>query len=243
MKFFNNTFLRFFGIGNIEGPLKLNKELFDVFLSSVENPLPDFKRPKQHILRKRKDHPKYARLVYAFAKYYKPDIIVEVGTYAGGTAVGWAKALAENGKGKLICIDNDTYIAETYPATAKENIRAAGLEEGRYELKCGDSKNIVPDLSKKLKGQVDMYLVDGDHRYESALADIKNGLQLVKPGGFVLVHDVDKNRKMAEATECHPHPVYEAFKDVIDDTGFEWCILRFIRKHLGIIKIAPAGRN
>jgi len=68
-------------------------------------------------------------------------------------------------------------------------------------------------------------------------------VQLVKPGGFVLVHDVDKNRKMAEATECHPHPVYEAFKDVIDDTGFEWCILRFIRKHLGIIKIAPAGRN
>jgi len=238
MKFLNNTFLKYFGIRNIEGPLKLNKAIFDVFLSSVEDPLPDFQRPKHPKLRPRKDHPKYARWVYVFAKYYKPDIIVEVGTYAGGTAVGWAKALAENGKGKLICIDNDTYIAETYPVTAKKNIQAVGLEEHRYELKCGDSKNIVPNLAQELPGKVDMYLVDGDHRYESALADIENGLPLVKSGGFILVHDVDKKRKMAEATGNHPYPVYEAFKKVAGNTGFEWCILRFIRKHLGIIKVA-----
>lgn len=238
MKFLNNTFLKYFEFKNIEGPLKLNKELFDVFFDSVEDPLPNFQRPKHLKLRPRKDHPKYARWVYAFAKYYKPDIIVEVGTYAGGTAVGWAKALAENRKGKLICIDNDAYIAETYPVTAKKNIQAAGLKEYRYELKCGDSKNIVPNLAQELQGKVDMYLVDGDHRYESALADIENGLPLVKSGGFILVHDVDKKREMAEATESHPYPVYEAFMKVAGNTGFEWCILRFIRKHLGIIKVA-----
>jgi len=102
---------------------------------------------------------------------------------------------------------------------------------------------VYSNLAKELQGKVDMYLVDGDHRYESALADIENGLLLVKPGGFILVHDVDKNRKMAEATESHPYPVYEAFKKVIDDTGFDWCILRFIRKHLGIIKVASGAHT
>ena len=237
MGFFENTFLKYFGIRNIEGPLKLDRELFNVFLSSVEDPLPDFQGPGHLKLRRGKDHPRYGRWVYAFAKFYKPDIIVEVGTYAGGTAVGWARALKENKKGKLICIDNDTYTAGTYPTVTKRNLQEVGLEESRIDLRCGDSKEVVSKIAQELKGNVDIYLVDGDHYYEGALADIENGLLMLKFGGFILVHDVDINRKMDEATENHPCPVYEAFKKTIDDNGFEWCILKFIRKHLGIIKI------
>jgi hypothetical protein len=42
---------------------------------------------------------------------------------------------------------------------------------------------------------------------------------------------------MDEMTEEHPHPVFEAFSQVVDDHEFEWCILKFIRKHLGIMKV------
>jgi len=137
----------------------------------------------------------------------------------------------------LICIDNDTYTAGTYPATTKRNFQELGLEEDRFDLKCGDSKEIVPKIAQELKEKVDIYLIDGDHHYENALADIENGLPMLKSGGFLLVHDVDINRKMDEATEDHLYPVCEAFKKIIYDNGFEWCILRFVRKHLGIIKI------
>ena len=78
--------------------------------------------------------------------------------------------------------------------------------------------------------------MDGDHTYEGALADLNNGLQMMKPGGFVLVHDLDTNRRMDEMTDEHPHPVYEAFMEIFGKCNFEFCILKFIRKHLGVIK-------
>ncbi len=230
-RFIENIFLRHFGIRNIEGPLRLDKELFRIFFSSPMDPLPNFQGGRV------KDHPRYGRLVYAFAKFYKPDIVIEVGTFAGGTAVGWAKALKENRKGRLICIDNDTYVPGTYPEIARKNILEVGLEEERFDLRYGDSKEIIPQIEQDLREKVDIYLVDSDHHYECALVDIQNGLPLMKSNGLILVHDVDINRKMVEATELHPYPVYEAFKKVIDRYGFDWCILRFIRKHLGVIKV------
>ena len=224
-------------IRDIDGPLKLDKGLLKTFLFSMGDPLPNFQGVNPRKSGRTSQHPRFGRWVYAFTKFYKPDIIVEVGTHTGGTAVGWARALKENEKGKLICIDNDTYAPGAYPAMAKRNIREVGLEESRFDLKCGDSKEIVPKIAKGLKGKVDIYLVDGDHHYEGALADIENGLPMLKSGGFLLIHDIDINLKMIEATESHPYPVYEAFKKAIGDYGFEWCILRFIRTHLGIIKI------
>lgn len=221
----------------IKGPLKLNKDLFRKFLATQADPLPGFEGPKHLKSGRGKDHPKYGRWVQAFAGYYKPDIIVEVGTYAGGTAVGWAQALKTNGRGELICVDNDSYTSGIYPEITKKNILNVGLEDEKFTLKSGDSKIIIPSLAKELKGKVDIYLVDGDHSYEGTLADIENGLPMLKSNGFLLVHDLDKNRKMVEATEEHPYPVYEAFVKIVTDTGFDWCILKFIRKHLGIIKI------
>jgi len=244
MNYLKNFCLNYFILfGQIKGPLKLDKNLFHKFLATGVDPLPNFEGPKHLKSGRGKDHPKYGRWVQAFAGYYKPDIIVEVGTYAGGTAVGWARALKTNKKGELICVDNDSYTSGIYPEITKKNILNVGLEDEKFTLKSDDSKIIIPSLAKELKGKVDIYLVDGDHNYKGALADIENGLPMLKPNGFLLVHDLDKNRKMLEATEEHPYPVYEAFTKIIDDTGFDWCILKFIRKHLGIIKVRPSSIN
>jgi predicted O-methyltransferase YrrM len=237
MGFFENTYLRYFGIKDVDGPLTLENELVDLFLSSVEDPLPNFHGPADLKGGRGRDHPRYGRWVYALAAFYEPEVVVEVGTYAGGTAAGWARALKENGKGRLVCIDNDTYSSGTYPAVTKRNLEEVGLEESRFDLRCGDAQEIVPRIAQELRKKVDMYLVDGDHHYERALADMGNGLPMLKSGGILLVHDVDRTRKMVEATEDHPCPVYEAFEKIVDDNDFEWCILRFIRKHLGMVRI------
>lgn len=79
--------------------------------------------------------------------------------------------------------------------------------------------------------------MDGDHTFEGALADIKNGLPMLRANGLILVHDVDPNRGMNEQTEAHPHPVYEAFNAVNDEYGFKRVILKCIRKHLGIMRV------
>jgi len=60
---------------------------------------------------------------------------------------------------------------------------------------------------------------------------------MVRPGGLIAVHDVDRARAMAEATAAHPAPVYDAMVAFAGRRRFEYCILRFIRKHLGIVRV------
>lgn len=236
MLLWEKTKLKYFLRNNVEGSLQLSPEVFETFLSSPEDVAPEFIDPPNRRTGRGKDHPRYGRWVYAFAKVIKPEIVVEVGSYAGGTAVGWAKALAENGRGTLYCIDNDSYAEGTYPGLTTQNIENVGLPKEQYRLFNGNSDKCVRDLSKTLKGKVDIFLVDGDHRYDEALTDIQNTLPLMRPGGYILVHDVDRKRKMHEATADHPEPVYEAFMNAISDNGFgNWCILKYIRKHLGVI--------
>jgi len=222
----------------VDGPLKLDPGLFRLFLALPEDPLPDFKGPVEGVRGRCKDHPRYGRWMYAFVKFYKPDVVVEIGTNSGGTAVGTARALLENGKGRLICIDNGMGRPRCFPDVARSNIRKTGLTDSRVELICEDSRIALPAAASKLKGMVDVCLVDAAHDFDNALLDIKDSLPMMKKGGFILVHDIDRNLLLGtEVSPGHPRPVYEAFHKAIEESGFDWCILKFIRKHLGIIKI------
>lgn len=224
--------------GRIEGPLRLDKGLFDLFLSAPEDPLPGFQAASPGVRGRGRDHPRYGRWVYSFVRFYRPEAVVEIGTNAGGTAVGIARALAENKSGRLTCVDNGEGVPMVFPEVARRNIISGGLAEDRFELICADSQAAIPALASRLKGKVGVYLVDAAHTFEAALADIENGLPMLKPGGFILVHDIDPKMSLGtEASREHPYPVLEAFKNVVEGHGFEWCILKFIRKHLGVIKI------
>lgn len=224
----------------ISGGLKLDDGLFRIFLSLPDDPLPTFSGADSSVAGRGKDHPRYGRFMHAFVKFYRPDIVVEVGTNAGGSAVGIARGLSENGKGRLVCVDGGLGVPRSFPDIARKNITAAGLRGDALELITADSLAELPNLAGRLSGQVDVYLVDAAHTYEAALADIENGLSMMKPGGFILVHDIDPEISLgAEASSLHPYPVLEAFQKVAHDRGFEWCILKFIRKHLGVLRVGP----
>jgi len=226
-------------LSEVDGKLLIDPAVRDVMIGAPIDIMPGFHGPSDMKLRggRGKDHPRYGRFIYALTRHCKPDLVVEVGTFAGGTSVGWATALKENCTGRLICVDNDTYAKGAYPALARENISRTGIAADRVELRSGDSRELLPRLAEELRGKVDFYLVDGDHTFEGATADIRDGLPMVKPGGFVLVHDVDRGRRMDEQTPEHPHPVYEAFMAAAKEHGLEWCILKFIRKHLGLLRV------
>jgi predicted O-methyltransferase YrrM len=226
--------------GEVDGvPCYAHAAVMKIFRGAPYDMLPEFEGPAGSRLRggRGKDHPRYGRFIYALARHYQPKIVLEIGSYAGGTGIGWARAMVENGAGTLICVDNDTYSKNTYPGVTRTNLRKAGLPEKQVEFHNGNSKKVIPDLAARLRGQVDICLVDGDHTFEGALQDIENCLPLVRPGGLLLVHDVDRARRMDEQTEQHPHPVYEAVKQVVQRHQLSWCVLRFIRKHLAVVKI------
>ncbi|MFC1492577.1 O-methyltransferase [candidate division KSB1 bacterium] len=224
---------------DIEGDYCFDKGVLDNFLNAPYDIAPRFIGPPGSKLRggRGKDHPRYGRFIFAFAEFYKPQNIVEVGTYAGGTAVCWAEAMKNIPGSQLICIDNDTYSRGTYPEITRQNLAKTGLSKVHYALMNGDSRELLPDFAKKLEKIVDIYLVDGDHTYEGTRADIYNGFPMIRSGGFMLVHDLDRDRIMDEATEDHPFPVYEAFMEFINEHNFKYCILKYVRKHLGVIRI------
>ena len=244
-KWWENVKLRLWQTSRIDGELCFDPKVLERFIEAPFDILPNFQPPAgSTLIRGRgKDHPRYGRFIYAFAYHYRPARIVELGSYAGGTSIGWGAAIRDNGLGELTCIDNDTYCQGTYPEVTRENLRSVGLSDQQFELRCGDSKQLIPAVSQELARQVDIYLVDADHTYEGALADMQNGLPMLRDGGFMLVHDVDRSRKMDEETSEHPHPVYEAFQEFVGRQGYSWCILRFIRKHLGIIRIDRAANK
>ena len=65
---------------------------------------------------------------------------------------------------------------------------------GRLQLVVGDSADVLPQLVRKNE-KYDMIYVDGGHEKNTPYSDINFSLQLVKPGGYILVDDYHINMK------------------------------------------------
>lgn len=117
--------------------------------------------------------------------------IVEFGSFHGRSA----KAMADNlcPGGHIWCVDPwmgnykynnyvdvpiDTYVMPHFLENLKEHIKA-----GRVTPVRAFSYNL------SLPTRVDMVFIDGDHRYETVVKDIKKAYELLKPGGIISGHD------------------------------------------------------
>jgi predicted O-methyltransferase YrrM len=237
---FENWYLRKWGLRKVWGPLQLPDAVFQTFMAAPYDLTPDFVQPPQW-RRREHDHPRYARFCYALARGTGARRILEVGSSSGGTTTGWARALADAaGEGAdvgLVCVDDDSYNPGVYPAITGQNVAGAGLALDRVTFYCGDSRVVLPGLQAEHPRYFDIYLVDAGHTFELALGDLENGLPMVRRGGFIAVHDVDRARPMPESTPAHPAPVYEAVEHFARTHQFESCIVGFVRKHLAIIQV------
>lgn len=238
---FENAWLRAIGLRQVSGSLRLPAAVFEAFLAAPWDPSPDFALPAKW-KRRAREHPRYARFCYALARGTGARRILEVGSSSGGTTAGWARALGEAAAGgaavHLVCVDNDSYEPGVYPAITARNVERVGLALDRVTFERGDSASCLRGVAAARPRYFDVYLVDAGHTYEEATGDLELGLPAVRPGGLIAVHDVDRARAMPEATAAHPAPVYDAVHDFTRAHGFESCTLRFVRKHLAIVRVA-----
>ncbi len=238
---FENWYLRALGLRKVAGALRLPDAVFETFLAAPWDPSPDFVLPARW-KRREHDHPRYQRFCYALARGTGARRILEVGSSSGGTTAGWARALGEAARAgetvELVCVDNDSYAEAVYPGITAQNVERVGLPLDRATFLNGDSAEVLRAAQQRWRGCFDIYLVDANHTYEGATADLENGLPMVRAGGFIAVHDVDRERPMTEATPAHPAPVYDAMADFAGRHGFAFCVLGFIRKHLAVLRAA-----
>lgn len=115
----------------------------------------------------------YQEIIYEV----QPDIIVEIGSWQGGSTLYFANLLDLLGKGIVVSIDID-----------RTNY---GVEHQRIVAITGDSSSpeVVAELSELCQGKTVLVVHDGDHRKEQVLKDLNNYSKLVSLCSYLIVED------------------------------------------------------
>jgi predicted O-methyltransferase YrrM len=149
----------------------------------------------------------------------RPVNILEIGSWAGGSAVVWGTGLQRYspGGGKLLCVDSwrayfqDEEIkaprayADMENAMASgeivflfnHNIKSSGLDSLVLSAR-GRSADVLPLLAP---GSFDLVYVDGDHAYTAVKQDIENAKRLVSDGGILCGDDLEM--ELGAVDEAH----------------------------------------
>jgi predicted O-methyltransferase YrrM len=119
--------------------------------------------------------------------------VLEIGSYLGASASCFAAAMSASGTdGKVLCVD--TWGNETMPEglrdTYAEFCRNTAVY-ARFIVPVRGLSAAVADQVKAETESVDLLFIDGDHSYESVLADWQAYSGMLKPGSVVVFHDWD----------------------------------------------------
>jgi predicted O-methyltransferase YrrM len=136
------------------------------------------------------------RALYYLVRRLRPDRVLEIGTLAGASTVHLAVGLDDAWPGaparRLLTVDimdvNDSERAAwrrlglaQSPRQAMESLGLGAMVEFRTARSL--------DLLAEPREPFDLIFLDGDHRFETVLAEIPAALGRLRPGGWVLLHD------------------------------------------------------
>ena len=128
------------------------------------------------------------------ARAMQPDLIFEIGTFRGRTALNFA--LNSPDECSVYTLDLPVEAPpDAAPGSADRNLvglRQVGSDyagrdvEAKIHQLFGDSRSF--DFAP-FEGKADLVFIDGGHSYEVALSDTRNALRLCRHGGVILWHD------------------------------------------------------
>ncbi len=128
--------------------------------------------------------------------------ILEIGAYAGGSAIVWGRALKRLGitNGKLISVDPwDSYLSladnrhmhfrimnrnlgnGNVLRLFVQNLKAAGVSDICFQMR-GKSEDVLPMLKK---GEFDLVYIDANHHFDAISKDLELALSMLREGGLM----------------------------------------------------------
>ncbi|QXJ30823.1 class I SAM-dependent methyltransferase [Saccharolobus shibatae] len=122
-------------------------------------------------------------ILYSIIKYYNPDVVIETGVGPGVSSTIILSALE---KGTLHSIDIRESLENGKPVgfLVPEKLR------GRWKLYIGRSRDILPDLLKRLS-KVDIFLHDSEHTFENITFELNLAWDYLRNDGVLLVDNLD----------------------------------------------------
>ncbi|WP_308252419.1 class I SAM-dependent methyltransferase [Pseudonocardia sp. KRD291] len=122
-----------------------------------------------------------AEITYLLLREYRPEHVVEIGTFYGWSTTWLLSALRDNGTGHLHSFDMVDHVRRTVPAE---------LADGRWTFRQGDVKD---DLDA-LPADTDYLFIDADHGKKFGRWYVDNLFPRMTSGTPVSVHDVFHGR-------------------------------------------------
>lgn len=107
----------------------------------------------------------------------RPDVVIEIGSAAGGSTLYLAHLLQQLGDGIVVSVDRDR---STYRAEAVNIIDITGDSS---------SGEVVAAVSERCHGKTGLVIHDGDHTYQAVRKEMDLYAPLVTPGSYFIVED------------------------------------------------------
>lgn len=137
----------------------------------------------------------------------EPQVIVEAGTFHGGSALLWAMILEQvDPDGEIITIDinNQSQRARAHPI---------GRERVTFLTGSSTSERIVAKVKEQVAGRRALVILDSNHSRDHVFAELHAYADLVPVGGYIVVQDSVVNGHPVEWDQG-PGP-YEAIEDFL----------------------------
>lgn len=142
--------------------------------------------------------PGMVRAIWCLVRHLRPANVVETGVGRGFTSRFILEAMERNGTGQLWSIDVPAY----QPGGAPIGSAIPDRLRHRWTLLEGTSRKHLPNLLSRL-GQIDMFIHDSSHTGYTVRYELDRAWPALRPGGAVVVDDVDVNWGVKTFTETH----------------------------------------
>ncbi len=137
----------------------------------------------------------------------KPDIVLECGTFKGGSALLWAMFLEHvNPKARVVTID-------LQPQAWEARKRKLAIERISFLAGSSTAPEIVEQVYELAKGKRVLAILDSSHTRDHVLAELRAYADLIAVGSYIVVQDGSVCGHPVDAEPC-PGP-YEAVEDFL----------------------------
>jgi cephalosporin hydroxylase len=149
----------------------------------------------------------------------KPEVIIEIGNYFGGSTLALAHACDAIGTGKVIGVD-----------TTHEKIHPRVKAHPRITLVTGDAAGLRPVVERMLEGNRNVMVIeDSAHTYENTFNVLTSYSPLIGTGKYFIVEDGICHHGLEVGPKPGPYEAVEAFVSadssfVIDRSREAYCI-------------------
>lgn len=128
--------------------------------------------------------------LYYLVRALKPRVTIETGVWYGYSSAFILQALDEIGAGTLCSVDLRDL---SFPKSLEVGFAVPEKLRSRWTLILGPSKSRLPEVLVTYP-QVDLFIHDSDHSYETMMLEFQTAWPSLRPGGVLVSDNVEMNR-------------------------------------------------